>query len=266
MGGFEPVEERAGDVERGVILVCDHASGALPGEYGSLGLGKDEFRRHIAYDIGAAALTRELAQRLGAPAVLSRYSRLLIDPNRGEDDPTLIMRLSDGTVVPGNAHIGEDERAKRITRFYRPYHDAIARRIDEALAAGVVPAVLSVHSFTAHWRGFARPWHAGILWDRDPRLAVPLIDALRAAGNGLVIGDNEPYSGRLKGDCMYRHGTRRGLAHALVEIRQDLLGSEAGIGEWAERLAGCVERIAAREELREIRSFGSHSDGADEEG
>jgi predicted N-formylglutamate amidohydrolase len=125
----------------------------------------------------------------------------------------------------------------------------------------VVPAILSVHSFTAHWRGFARPWHAGILWDRDPRLAVPLIDALRAGGNGLVIGDNEPYSGRLKGDCMYRHGTGRGLAHALVEIRQDLLGSAAGIGEWAERLAGCMASIAELGELREIRSFGSHSDG-----
>lgn len=261
LDGFTPVEEVAGDLGRGVILVCDHASGALPGEYGSLGLGKSEFMRHIAYDIGAAALTRELAARLGVPAILSNYSRLLIDPNRGEDDPTLIMRLSDGTVVPGNARIDEDERASRITRFYRPYHDAIARRIDEALAAGVVPALLSMHSFTAHWRGFARPWHAGILWDRDPRLAVPLIEALRAQGDGLVIGDNEPYSGRLKGDCMYRHGTRRGLAHALVEIRQDLLGNEAGIGEWAGRLADCVSKIAIRDELRKIRDFGSHSDG-----
>ena len=258
---FEPVEELTGDLSRGVIVICDHASGALPGAYGSLGLAESEFHRHIAYDIGAAALARDIASRLAAPAVLCRFSRLLIDPNRGEDDPTLIMRLSDGSVVPGNARLDNDERANRISRYYRPYHDAIARMIDKALAAGTVPAILSVHSFTAHWRGYARPWHAGILWDRDPRLAVPLIEALRREPD-LVIGDNEPYSGQLKGDCLYRHGTRRGLAHALVEVRQDLLGSEAGISEWAERLAARVGEIAGTDPLRRIADYGSHSDGA----
>ena len=250
-----------GTLDAGLIVLCDHASNALPPEYGTLGLASAQFARHIAYDIGAAAVTRHIAEAFGAPALLTHYSRLLIDPNRGEDDPTLIMRLSDGSVVPGNARLDNDERANRISRYYRPYHDAIARMIDKALAAGTVPAILSVHSFTAHWRGYARPWHAGILWDRDPRLAVPLIEALRREPD-LVIGDNEPYSGQLKGDCLYRHGTRRGLAHALVEVRQDLLGSEAGISEWAERLAARVGEIAGTDPLRRIADYGSHSDGA----
>src|SRR5262245_35262995 len=122
---FAPYELIPGDAGCGLVLLCDHASNALPPEYGDLGLGAAEFRRHIAYDIGAAAVTRELAARLGAPAVLSCYSRLLIDPNRGEDDPTLIMRLSDGAVIPGNHHVDADERERRIARYYAPYHEQV---------------------------------------------------------------------------------------------------------------------------------------------
>lgn len=256
---FEPVERIDGDAARGLVLICDHASNLLPPACGTLGLPERELARHIAYDIGAAALTRALAARLGAPAVLSRFSRLLIDPNRAEDDPTLIMRLSDGAVVPGNARLDADERARRISLYYRPYHDAVAAAIDAALAGGTVPAIVSVHSFTANWRGFARPWHAGVLWDRDPRLAVPLIEALRADEN-LVIGDNEPYSGRLRGDTLHRHGTGRGLAHALVELRQDLLADAAGIVEWTGRLAAILGRLMRRPDLRRIENFGSHTD------
>lgn len=256
---FAPVERIDGAPARGLVLVCDHAANLLPAAYGTLGLHGRELDRHIGYDIGAAAVTRALAERLGAPAVLSRFSRLLIDPNRAEDDPTLIMRLSDGAVVPGNAAIDDDERARRISLYYRPYHDAVAAAIDAGLAAGTVPAILSVHSFTPDWRGFARPWHAGVLWDADPRLARPLIAALRAEP-GLVIGDNEPYSGRLRGDTLYRHGTSRGLAHALVELRQDLIGDAAGIKEWAGRLAGVLERLIGQADLHRIGKFGSHSD------
>ncbi len=176
-------------------------------------------------------VTRGLAAALNAPAVLSTFSRLLIDPNRGADDPTLIMRLSDGAVLPGNANVDEAERARRIARFYAPYHAAIDAAIEAALATGVVPAIFSVHSFTPVWRGVPRPWHAGVLWDQDPRLAVPFIDALRA-DPALIVGDNEPYAGALLNDTMYQHATQRGLAHALVEVRQDLIADDAGIAEW----------------------------------
>jgi predicted N-formylglutamate amidohydrolase len=117
-----------------------------------------------------------------------------------------------------------------------------------------------VHSFTPAWRGRPRPWHAGILWDRDPRLAVPLIEALRADGS-LVVGDNEPYVGALKGDTLYRHGSRRGLAHALIEVRQDLIGDENGIAEWSARLVPILARLKDNPEMRAVHHFGSRSDG-----
>ena len=255
---FEPVDEIDGGFETGLILICDHAGNGLPEHYRRLGLPEAAFARHIAYDIGAGALTRKLADYLGAPAVLARFSRLLIDPNRGEGDPTLIMRLSDGVVVPGNARVDDSERANRLSRYYRPYHDAVARAIDRALSRDIVPAIVSMHSFTAQWRGFPRPWHVGILWDRDPRLAVPLIEALRGEGD-IVVGDNEPYTGRLAGDTLYRHGTGRGLGHALIELRQDLLATPRGVKGWAERLAPILSRLARLPDLREIRDFGSHS-------
>ncbi len=257
---FPPFELVDGEPAAGVLIVCDHAANALPPEYGDLGLPAAEFSRHIAYDPGAAAVARTLAGRLGAPAVLSTYSRLLIDPNRGEDDPTLIMRLSDGAVVPGNAGVDGDERARRIARFHAPYHAAIDAAIDRALAAGRPPIILSIHSFTPVWRGRVRPWHAGVLWDADPRIAEPLIAALRAAGD-VVVGDNEPYSGALANDCMYRHGSRRGLAHGLVEIRQDVIGDAAGAAAWAERLAKIAGDLKELPGVRTIRHYGSRAGG-----
>lgn len=255
-----PVEQISGDPHSGLLILCDHAGNAVPRAYGNLGLPPAEFERHIAYDIGVRALTFALADALGAPAVLSTFSRLLIDPNRGEDDPTLIMRLSDGAVVPGNARHDAAERERRLAAYHRPYHAAIAERIDAAIAAGYPPAILSVHSFTPVWRGVPRPWHAGVLWDRDPRFALPLLDCLRAEPD-LVVGDNEPYDGALKNDCMYRHGTARGLAHALLEVRQDLIGNAAGVAAWAARLEPMVRRLLdTLPELGEIRHYGSRSD------
>lgn len=257
---FPPVSLVDGDPAAGVLVVCDHAANRLPPDYGDLGLPASELRRHIAYDPGAAAVARGLARRLGAPAVLSTFSRLLIDPNRGEDDPTLIMRLSDGAVVPGNAAVDGHERARRIARFHAPYHAAIDAAIDAALATERPPVIVSIHSFTPVWRGSLRPWHAGVLWDSDPRLARPLIAALRASGD-LVVGDNEPYSGALANDCMYRHASRRGLAHALVEIRQDLIGEAAEAEAWAGRLAEIVARLDRLPGVHAVRRYGSRAGG-----
>ncbi len=256
---FPPFVLVPGDASCGLLLVCDHASNDVPSEYGDLGLPAAEFRRHIAYDPGAAAVTRALAAALGAPAVLSTFSRLLIDANRGEDDPTLIMRLSDGAVVPANARLDGAERARRIARFHAPYHAAIDAAIDAALAAGSVPALFSVHSFTPVWRGVPRPWHCGVLWDTDPRMAVPLIEALRADRN-LVVGDNEPYAGALVGDCMYRHATQRGLAHALLEIRQDLIADDVGVAAWTARLTALLSELNREPALHQVCRYGSKAD------
>ncbi|MCL4765185.1 MAG: N-formylglutamate amidohydrolase [Hyphomicrobiaceae bacterium] len=238
-----------GRADAGLLLLCDHAGNAFPPEYGTLGLPEGQLRRHIAYDIGAAEVTGQLSAALRVPAVMTRYSRLLIDPNRGEDDPTLIMRLSDGAIVPGNRVLTAEEREKRLRLYHRPYHEAIGRVLDRCLATAVTPAILSVHSFTESWKNVSRPWHAGVLWDRDPRLAVPLLEALHAE-NDLIVGANEPYAGQLEGDTLWQHGTRRGLAHAIVEIRQDLIRDLAGQTAWAERLARIMRTLAARAELQ----------------
>jgi predicted N-formylglutamate amidohydrolase len=254
----QPVETIDAESQAALLILCDHAGNALPPTYGTLGLPRSELGRHIAYDPGAAAVTRSLAKALGAKAVLSRYSRLLIDCNRGEDDPTLIMRISDGSVIPGNAAVNEEERQRRIGAFHAPYHAAIGAAIDSRLASGTVPILLSIHSFTPAWRGTARPWHAGILWDADPRLAVPLVDHLRAMPR-LIVGDNEPYDGALANDTLYRHGTRRGLAHALIEIRQDLIADDRGVDAWSSRLAAVVAGLMADSELHQIRHYGSRT-------
>lgn len=252
-----------GDERSGLLLLADHAMPHLPPGYGSLGLAPAQFERHIAYDIGIEGLARKLNAKLSLPTIMAGFSRLLIDPNRGEDDPTLIMQLSDGAVVPGNANISPEEVMHRKAHFYRPYHQAITSMIDRFLAQGITPILLSLHSFTHNWRGDIRPWHAGVLWDRDDRFVHPLLDALRA-DTALVVGDNKPYTGQLKGDCMYRHGTSRGLAHALLEVRQDLIDSEEGQEAWASRLAGILSGLLADEALlarcREVEYFGSYSD------
>lgn len=256
---FAPFDIVDGDRSRGLVLVADHARRSLPEEYGDLGLPRAEFDRHIAYDIGVEAVTRELALLLRAPAVLANFSRLLIDPNRGEDDPTLIRQLYDGTVIPGNYPMSAEERERRLERYYRPYHHAVGAMIASvARESGVAPFILSVHSFTPTMHGRDRPWHVGILWDLDGRAARPLMDLL-GAGDGIVVGDNEPYDGALRGDTMYRHAIVAGFAHALVEIRQDLIGERQGALAWAERLAPIVEEINRRPDIHRVERFGSRT-------
>ena len=257
----QAVEIIAGDAGCGVLFVCDHASPALPQGYGSLGLPAGEFSRHIAYDIGAGDVTRALAAHFGAPAVLSRFSRLLIDPNRGGDDPTLVMRLSDGSLIPGNARIDEAEVEVRKARFWQPYRQAITLALEAGAATGRSPAIVSIHSFTPVWRGVARPWELGLLWDLDPRLAQAFLDEITAAEPVLTIGDNEPYDGALEGDTMHDVATSRGLAHVLIELRQDLIGTCEGAQAWAARIAGPLERALAKPEIGRIEFFGSRSQG-----
>lgn len=257
-----PFELISPEARADFIVVCDHASNALPEGYGTLGLDPAEFGRHIAFDIGAAGVARRLAEALSAPAVLGRYSRLLIDLNRGEDDPTIVMKLSDGAIIPANrdvdAYKDAEEFARRIELFHAPYHAEIENLIAGARAGGIVPVIVSVHSFTPRWRSFSRPWETGLLWDKDDRMIVPLLTGLRA--QGFTVGDNEPYTGKLRNDCMFRHATVHGLPHVLIEIRQDLIESEDGQAEWAARYATHLLDAASAPGLREIRFFGSHAD------
>jgi predicted N-formylglutamate amidohydrolase len=259
--GTKPYRSIDGDAATGLLILCDHAENTIPEGYGTLGLRTEDLHRHIAYDLGAAEVAEQLAKALGAPAILSRFSRLLIDPNRGLDDPTLIMQISDGLVVPGNVGLAEAEIEARIARYYRPYHEAIGRAVDAGIASGKPPVVISMHSFTQAWKGVPRPWAIGVLWDKDPRLALALLEALRSIPD-IEVGDNVPYSGQLKGDTLYCHGTMRGLAHALVEVRQDLILGPEGQQQWAMRLAHVLSKVlnGTGRALHAIELHGSHTD------
>ena len=226
-----------------LLLLCDHAANAIPPELGDLGLSEADRARHIAWDVGARGVTLALSDAFDAPAVLSRWSRLVIDPNRGEDDPTLVMKLYDGSVIPGNRAADAAEVARRLDAYHRPYPAAISAAIDAALAQGVRPRIVSIHSMTPQLRGRApRPWHVSVLRNGDDRMVEPLLARLRAEEE-LVVGDDEPYSGRLEGDTLWRHGLGRGLEHALVEVRNDLIADHAGQQAWAALLARCLADV-----------------------
>lgn len=226
------------------LVTCDHASNRVPDWVagGNLGIAPTDMARHIAWDVGAAGLTRALAEELDGPAILSNFSRLVIDPNRGEDDPTLVMRLYDGTIIPANRHIDNAGIEERLDRLYRPYHAAYA-----ALAARRPDTVIvAIHSFTPCLKGRPpRPWHVGVLHSRlDSRFSQPLIARLEAEAD-LCIGDNEPYSGHLPGDAIDRHALTPGRHNTLIELRNDLIGTEAEQRAWAKRLAPILREALA---------------------
>jgi predicted N-formylglutamate amidohydrolase len=250
-------EQIEGSLAAGVLFICDHGANALPEAYGTLGLPREELDRHIGYDIGAAWITRRLAALFNAPAVLSRFSRLLIDPNRGADDPTLVMQIADGAIVPGNAGIGACEIEFRRLRYWEPYRAAVSQKIEAMLKEGPPPAVVSLHTFTPVWRGRVRPWETGILWDSDPRFAKPLVEAMRK--HGLKAGDNEPYDGALAGDTLNEEVTRRGLAGLLIETRNDLVNTETAANAWAGRIATILHPVLARPEIHEIEFYPSRA-------
>ena len=226
------------------LVTCDHATNRVPDWIGGgdLGISAADMSRHIAYDVGAAGLARRLAARLDAPAILSDFSRLVIDPNRGEDDPTLLMRIYDGTVIPANRLADAAERERRLERLYRPYHAAYA-----ALAAARPDrAICAIHSFTRQLRGRPRrPWAVGVLYShRDERLGPALVQECRA--QGWITGDNEPYSGHLEGDSIDRHALAHNRPNVLIEICNDLITDASGQDLWAERLGALLEGFLDR--------------------
>ena len=216
-----------------LLLVCDHASLRIPAALGDLGLDPAALRCHLAWDIGAGALTRTLAARLGAGAVLCGYSRLVVDCNRQLLDPQAFLEYGDGVVIVGNRGLTRPEKDARAAAIYWPYHQAIAGQIERLRSAGAAPAVLAIHSFTPVLNGVSRPWQIGILWDKDPRVPEALIRPLGDAG--YHVGDNEPYSGRAPQDfTIDHHAEAAGLPHAGVEVRQDLIDSDGGVAALAD--------------------------------
>lgn len=241
---MKPFEFIAGAAKAGIVLICDHASNRIPSEFGTLGVEADALALHVAWDIGAAAVTRGLAARLGLPAVLTTASRLVIDCNRTPGHAGSIPAVSHGIVVPGNRDLSPAQRRAREESYFHPYHAAVAAELAALEQPRGERAVLvSIHSFTPVLADMARPWHVGVLSDRDRRLPDFFLAALRQE-SGLVVGDNEPYSGRHpEGYSCPTHGDAAGRLNVLVEIRQDLLQDEVGIGAWVGRLAGVLSTL-----------------------
>ncbi len=224
------------------LITCDHATNTVPPEIngGDLGLPREDMERHIAYDVGAYEVSKHLGEILNAPVIAANFSRLVIDPNRGEDDPTLLMKLYDGSIIPGNRHADAAERERRLDMCYRPYHDALGR-----LAALPHAVIVSMHSFTRQLRGREpRPWHIGVLHTPDERFSAPLIDRLKAEED-LCVGVNEPYTGVLPGDAIDTHCTSHGRPNALIELRNDLIADHAGQRAWAEKLSVVLQDALA---------------------
>jgi len=232
-----PVTVRNEDGRSPFLIVADHAGKLMPGALGGLGVSDIERARHIGWDIGIEPVCRMLSDALDATLVQQNYSRLVIDCNRTPGTPTSMPEISELTAVPGNVGLSAEHKASRVAEIFRPYHDRIESELDRRRRESRPTALIAMHSFTPVFKGVVRPWHAGVLYNRDPRFA-HLLMALLKREDGFVIGDNEPYS--VTDDSDYTipmHGERRGLHHVAIEIRQDLIAESDGQREWGERLA-----------------------------
>lgn len=228
------------------FLTCDHGGKLLPRALGTLGLRPTDLDRHIAWDIGAAALARKLSDALDAWLIIQTYSRLAIDCNRPLHSPTSIAPISEATLIPGNQHVSAAEADARRRAIFQPYHDRIVAELDVRKIRQRSTILVTVHSFTPEFHGERRPWHVGVLYHRDARLARILLDLFRDE-SALVVGDNQPYSVSDESDyAIPIYGERRSIPHVELEIRQDLLADESGQTEWAQRL---VRSLVQAEQL-----------------
>ena len=228
-----PFQAMSGDYNRGLVIICDHASNTIPPDLENLGLSSTDLSRHIAWDIGAARIAALLATRFMAPAIFCGVSRLVIDNNRDPGDPAAIPLVVDKTPIPGNAHLTVWQRAERMSRWFVPYHNAIEAMLSAALATVRDPVLVSVHSMTAELNGQVRTWPVALSSHEDKRLSKPMLAALRKRV-GFLVGDNEPYALDPAEDySVPAHAMRRGLRHLQVEFRQDLVASDQGAAKWA---------------------------------
>ena len=219
------------------LIVADHAGNIMPRALGRLGVSETECKRHIALDIGIAAVSRALADALDATLIQQDYSRLVIDCNRTPRSETSMPTISETTPVPGNIGLSETDKAARVREIFQPYHERIEAELDRRTQARLPVALIAMHSFTPNYKGETRPWHAGVLYNRDPRFAHLLMTGLKRE-EGLVVGDNEPYGVTDASDYTIPvHGERRRLHHVAIEVRQDLIAEGPGQQAWAARLA-----------------------------
>ena len=237
-----------------LVLISDHAGRSVPQSLNRLGINEDQYERHIAYDIGAAAVTRRVSELLDATAVLHNYSRLVIDCNRPLGHPESIPVLSDNTPIPANKNQSDQATQQRIDELFWPYHQKITNIIGQRWRTeGSPPALFSIHSFTPNFGVEPRPWDAGVLYHHDLRIAKPMLAQLRA--KGLNMGDNQPYSGLETAYSIDVHGISPGLASSVIEIRQDQIADEDGQERWAHLLADCLQETLTHEEIHRVQRY-----------
>ena len=246
-GEDDPVILVNADGASPVVLACEHAGHRIPKSLSRLGLAQSDLTRHIAWDIGAEAVARGLSERLGAPLVLHRYSRLVYDCNRPPDALDAIPAVSELTPIPGNRRLTPNAKLSRIEAIYRPFHSALAALLDRRAVRSISSILVTVHSFTPVYKGMKRSLDLGILHDHDRRFADILLRLL-TRGKDIIVKRNEPY-GPEDGVChtLNLHGGVRGLLHAMIEIRNDLVAHSAGAKEWSDRLANVLRRAIADE-------------------
>ena len=239
-----PFEIYNGDGSAQGIILADHASNYIPPHMNNLGLSGEMLNRHIAYDIGTDLLTRRLAERLDMRALIANYSRLIVDINRHYDHKTLIPETGEGKPIPGNQNLDRQDRESRLNEIYEPYHHKLDEMVATFTNRNQVPVLISLHSFNREFFNALRPWEIGVMWARDRRIAEQVYDYFHA--RGYCVGDNKPYDLRmLSGSTTSRHGDDCALPNVLIEIRNDLLDTQAQIDRWAEKLANCMESILA---------------------
>ncbi len=241
-----PVTVERLDGASALFMTCDHAGREIPKSLGDLGVPEAELQRHIAWDIGAEGVARGLSERLDAALMIQTYSRLVIDCNRRPSRHDSMARISEHTEIPGNHDLHPEHADARVREIFGPYHDTIAADLDRRRTTGQATLLLAVHSFTPVYKGETRPWHIGLLYNRDDRVARVLMDLL-SEDPTLTVGDNEPYAISDEGDYTIPvHGEQRGIPHIEIEIRQDLIETEAGQRDWALRLTDLMSRAMER--------------------
>jgi len=230
------------------LIVCDHASNRIPAALGTLGLSKKDREKHIAWDPGTEIIGRYLSEQLDAPAYFATFSRIVVDVNRGANSPECMREVYDHIPVPGNANLSRVQKRQRIDEIFSPYHKNLAAQVQRFLKKKRIPMIISVHSFTPEMDGYRRPWHIGILWNKEDDIALKLVDNLRAQNPTIIIGENEPYSLKaenLSKNTIGTHAESRGLPYVIVEFRQDLVKTKRDALKWGKIFLDALTPILA---------------------
>ncbi|HEX2752031.1 MAG TPA: N-formylglutamate amidohydrolase [Alphaproteobacteria bacterium] len=240
------VENQKGKAQ--CLIVCDHASNRIPAVLGTLGLSKKDREKHIAWDPGTEVIGRYLSEQLDAPAFFATFSRIVVDVNRGANSPECMREVYDHVSVPGNTNLSRAEKKQRIDEIFNPYHKNLADQVQRFLKKKRVPMIISVHSFTPEMDGYRRPWHIGILWNKEDDIALRLVDNLRLQNPTMIVGENEPYS--LKAENLTKntigtHAESKGLPYVIVEFRQDLVKTKRDALKWGKIFLDAMAPILA---------------------